>query len=137
MGPVEIVRAVYEEAWSRGEFTGLEGTFADVVRYHSGGVDRDTGLDDLRAVVGRWRTAFPDLQFQIDEIVAADGAVAVRATLRGTHRGEWLGIPPKGNTLEVPHAFFHRFEDGRLVEVWEILDRDLMRRQLEGPSTGP
>lgn len=132
MQPADIVRAIYESGWSNGDFEPVAGWFADQVPLHVGGRTRITDLDDLIAIVTRWRTAFSDLRFEIDDLVAAGDVVAVRATLRGTHRAEWLGIEPRGAEIAVPHAFFHRFRDGLLVEVWEILDRDLLIGQLRG-----
>lgn len=132
MTPIEVTRALFEDAWSRGEFGSVEGWFTEVVRYHSSGMSRDTSLDDLRTIVGRWREAFGDLTFRIDDLVVADTSVAVRATLQGTQRGEWMGVAPAGAKMSVPHAFFFRFERGLLSEVWEFVDRDLMRRQLGG-----
>ena len=48
------------------------------------------------------RRAFPDLQAHIEDIVAAEDKVAVRLRFRGTHRGEFLGIPATGRTPNGP-----------------------------------
>lgn len=60
--------------------------------------------------------------------------MAVRATLTGTHLGDWSGRPPTGNPIAVDHMFLLRFQDGLLVEVFEVLDSAELRRQLESDA---
>ena len=45
------------------------------------------------------RNAFPDLEAEVDDLVAADDKVAVRVSFRGTHRGEFQGITATGRTI--------------------------------------
>jgi predicted ester cyclase len=68
----------------------------------------------LRAI----RAAFPDVTIEADEIIADDHGVAFRSTFRGTHLGEFLGIPPTGKAIEVGLVDFIRIEEGRFVAQW-------------------
>jgi predicted ester cyclase len=43
--------------------------------------------------------AFPDIDFQLSDIVIGPQGVCEEADLTGTHEGEWLGIPPSGAPL--------------------------------------
>jgi hypothetical protein len=74
----------------------------------------------------------PDLQFDLHSVAASEDRAAAHATLRGTHRGLWSGLDPTGRSISVEHMLFFRFEHGRMVEVWELLDRSDLRRQLLG-----
>lgn len=56
--------------------------------------------------------AFPDVQGHIEDIFAAGDKVAVRLRIRGTHRGEFLGIPATGRTVEYVSHEFYRIADG-------------------------
>ena len=61
----------------------------------------------------------------------ADGAFAVsygRST--GTHRGEFMGIPPTGRAFDVPTFGILRFADGQAVERWGGSDNLAMLQQL-------
>jgi steroid delta-isomerase-like uncharacterized protein len=76
------------------------------------------------------KLAFPDLEAQIDDIVAADDKVALRLTLRGTHRGEFQGIPPTGRTIGYVSHEFYRVRDGVVAEEWICSDLATVFRQL-------
>ena len=69
-----------------------------------------------------FRAAFPDLQATIEDLIAEGHKVAVRGTLRGTHPGELLGIPPTGAQVTVPLIDINRIEAGKLVERWGEAD---------------
>ena len=88
-------------------------------------------VEDLQAVVTRWRTGFPDLEFELHTVTASGDVGAAHLTLRGTHEGPWRGREPTGRRIEVEHMFFFRFDDAKVVEVWELLDRSALRTQLE------
>ncbi|WP_328419487.1 ester cyclase [Streptomyces sp. NBC_00443] len=57
-------------------------------------------------------TAFPDLTPEDEGIAFGDGVLAVWGTLRGTSRGEWLGIPPEGAPLRCPSPTSSRSKTG-------------------------
>ena len=53
-----------------------------------------------QAIATSFYAGFPDLQHTIEETVADLRSVAVRFTMRGTHTGEFMGIPPTNRTFE-------------------------------------
>ena len=66
--------------------------------------------------------AFPDLQITIQDQVAEDDLVTTRYIMRATHQGEIANIPPTGKKFEVTGIEMHRFADGKLIELWNIVD---------------
>jgi steroid delta-isomerase-like uncharacterized protein len=76
------------------------------------------------------KRAFPDLQAHVDDIVAADDKVAVRLTLRGTHQGDFQGIPATGRTISYVSHEFYRVRDGLIAEEWICSDMASLFRQL-------
>jgi steroid delta-isomerase-like uncharacterized protein len=74
--------------------------------------------------------AFPDLQAQIEDIFAAEDKVAVRLRFRGTHTGEFLGIPPTGRAIEYISHEFYRIADGLVAEEWILSDISTLLHQL-------
>jgi steroid delta-isomerase-like uncharacterized protein len=74
--------------------------------------------------------AFPDLQAQIEDIVAAADKVAVRVRFRGTHVGEFLGFAATGRTVEYASHEFYRIADGLIAEEWICSDMASLLRQL-------
>ena len=76
------------------------------------------------------RRAFPDLEAQVDDLVAADDKVALRLTLGGTHQGEFQGIPATGRTIRYVSHEFYRVRDGLFAEEWICSDMASLFRQL-------
>lgn len=76
------------------------------------------------------KRAFPDLEAHVDDIVAADDKVALRLTLRGTHAGEFQGIPATGRAIHYVSHEFYRVEDGLIAEEWICSDLASLFRQL-------
>jgi steroid delta-isomerase-like uncharacterized protein len=88
------------------------------------------GRDAWREGFEMMRSAFPDLEARIDDIVAADDKVALRLTLHGTHRGEFQGIPATGGTIRYVSHEFYRVRDNLFAEEWICSDTASLVRQL-------
>ena len=76
------------------------------------------------------RRAFPDLQARIEDIVAAQDKVAVRLRFIGTHRGEFLGIPATGRTIEYVSHEFYRIAGGLIAEEWICSEMATLLQQI-------
>ena len=76
------------------------------------------------------RTAFPDLRFEIHELVAEGDIVAGRLTMSGTHDGPLMGTPPTGRSVRQDHMHFVRYKDGKAVEHWGVRDDLGMMEQM-------
>lgn len=76
-----------------------------------------------------FRAAFPDITIEVEDVVADGDLLAFRSTMRGTHRGEILGIAPTGRQVAVGLVDMVRIEDGQFVEQWGGPDMlDLVRQ---------
>lgn len=130
-GPEEaVVRAFIDEAWNQGDFRNLTSQLEPVVTLHFGGRDILLRADDMIAFVMRFRNAFADFRWSVDEAVAQGGTVAMRTTFSGTMTGVFDGHAPNGRTMKVPFQLFAHVGDGRIRELWEVYDVGEMRRQL-------
>ena len=77
---------------------------------------RSQGRDAVRAAYEQqYFIAFPDLSPQDEGIAFGDKVIVVWGTLRGTSRGDWLGVPPGGGAFEVPFANVVPFEQGLMA----------------------
>ena len=76
------------------------------------------------------KRAFPDLQAHVEDIVAAGDKVAVRVRFRGTHSGEFLGIPATGRTVEYVSHEFYRIAGGLIAEEWICSDMSTLLGQV-------
>lgn len=80
------------------------------------------GRDTWRAGAAMFRGAFPDLHAEIEDIFGEGDRVAVRVTMRGTHQGDYLGIPATGRAVSYVSHEFYRVEDGLIAEEWICSD---------------
>jgi len=89
------------------------------------------GAEGVRQVFAMLKAAFPDMSQSIQDMVAEGDRVAIRSTLHGTHRGEFLGIPATGKQVALPGIDIIRFdEEGKMIEHWGLFDVPLLMQQL-------
>jgi steroid delta-isomerase-like uncharacterized protein len=82
----------------------------------------DISREQVRQFESDWFKAFPDIKANIEEMVAEGDKVAVRVNYQGTHRGEFMGIAPTGNKIDITNANTLKITDGKIVEVWNVTD---------------
>jgi steroid delta-isomerase-like uncharacterized protein len=94
-----------------------------------------SGLGYLKARAASLFKAFPDVKFVIEEIVQQGDRLAARVTLEGTHRAEFTGIPATGKRMKVYDFAMYRIADGKITDIWSLIDMQAMRDQLQGAPT--
>jgi steroid delta-isomerase-like uncharacterized protein len=109
------IRAAWEAAWDRGEVDTLDELLSADYRRISSGTDAQN-LDEFKASIIATRSAFPDLQTVIDDIVIEGDQAAVRWHSTGSHEHSFLGVPATKRQVQVSGATFARFDDDRIVE---------------------
>ncbi|MDQ3855881.1 MAG: ester cyclase [Chloroflexota bacterium] len=112
------MRRFYEELWSQGNLDAIPELIAeDFVDHHPlPGVP--PGREGLAALVVMWRTAFPDMRETVEDLIAKEDKVVGRFTMRGTHSGEFMGIPPTGRRVTMSGIDIVRVAGGKIVEFW-------------------
>jgi steroid delta-isomerase-like uncharacterized protein len=88
------------------------------------------GLEGVKELVAGFRTAFPDMKFIIEDQIAEGNQVATRLTVRGTHLGEFMGIPASGKPVSVSAVSIWRVAEGKLVNEWVNWDSLGMMQQI-------
>lgn len=88
------------------------------------------GRDGLRELFQSMHDAFTDFAVNLEDMVAEGDKVFVRATMQGIQRAEFMGIPSLGKPMLVPVADVLRFENGRIVEHWGVMDTGQLMQQL-------
>jgi len=95
------------------------------------------GREGLKEVIGQMRSAFPDIHWVLDEMVAEDDKVFSRFTWSGTHRGAFLGIPATGRSIRVTGMVLDRIAEGKMAESRILMDRlSLMQQMGVIPTAG-
>ena len=113
-----LVRRAYEELVNRGNLAHIEELVHEDYVDHTHAPGWPTDREGLRQQVAYFRSAFPDLHVTLEELIAEGDTVAVRQTMRGTHRGEFFGIPPTGRQVAVTGISLYRVANGKIVEEW-------------------
>jgi steroid delta-isomerase-like uncharacterized protein len=88
------------------------------------------GMEGLKAVIHALRSAFPDMHWVVDEMVAEGQKVVTRFVWTGTHRGVFLGIPATGRSVEVKGVVIDRLEDGKMADSRILMDTMGLMQQL-------
>jgi predicted ester cyclase len=88
------------------------------------------GLKGLKDFYAAYRTAFPDFQFTLDDVLADGDKVMVRMTIRATHRGDFMGVKASGKPVTFTKMDIFRIFNGKILEHWDNADRLSLLQQL-------
>jgi steroid delta-isomerase-like uncharacterized protein len=118
-----LIRRFYEEVWDQGNTDFAFEVFAeDYVRHDFRATQALPGPAGQKKIADDFRAAFPDLGVAVDLIVGEDDFVVGRWTATGTHLGSWAGVEPSGKRMTLSAANIFRFENGKVVEIWNHRD---------------
>lgn len=93
--------------------------------------------EEYEAFLSMHFSAFPDLSFEIEEMIADGDRVSVRWTAYGTHEGPLMDIPATGTSVAVTGMSFIHVEDGEIVEVYNNHDMLGLLQQLDAIPDSP
>jgi predicted ester cyclase len=133
-----ILRRIYQECFNQGNLATADELVAPNSRDTSPGIPPgvpNTGPDALKGIVSLLRSAFPDLQVTIDEMIAEGDTIVARATFTGTHRGNFQGIQPTGQRVSFGTIDIVQLRDGQCVSHYGLQDGLGLMQQVGGIST--
>jgi len=109
------VRRLWEEIWNQNKLAVCDEIFDEIYAAHEKGF------------VPALRSAFPDLQFTVEDLIAEGDKVVTRFRFAATHQGEFMGVAGTGKAVALTGMWIHRLEQGRIVEgrqwgQWDTLD---------------
>ena len=90
------------------------------------------GLEGYRAMLERDFREIPDLRFHIQLLIADPPTVASRLNFNVTPRGEFFGLPINGRQVAFSENVFYTFVDGKIAQVWSVIDKAAIEQQLAG-----
>jgi len=129
---VALVERFFEEVWNKGNLELVDELFSPDFEEHNAPPGVARGHKGYKASVNQFRSAFPDIQFSLDQVLAEDTRVALRLTGRGTHKGNFMGIPPSGKQVTFGGMTFIHTKDGKFTDRWGISDMPGLLMQLGG-----
>lgn len=126
-----VVEHVWEEFFIQGNLDKADEFFApDYVNHDPAAPEDSHGPEELRQFLSIYHRAFPDMQFTIEDMIAEGDKVVVRWTLRGTHQGELMGIPPTNNRVMLTGMSIERVSGDKIIETWDNYDTLGLMQQL-------
>jgi steroid delta-isomerase-like uncharacterized protein len=121
----ELARRFYDECWNQGKVERLDQYVTKDCRYHDPAFPSlKSGINDLGSHIAMCRKAFPDLRFNLDDMIAERDEVVVHWTANGTHQGQFLGVAPTRRTASVSGTSIYRIKNQKIVEQfadWNLL----------------
>ncbi len=139
MERVAAMRRLYELI-NAGDIDGFGDQLADGFVEHDEAPGMEPTKEGVKQLFRMYRASFPDLRFDVEEILPSGDKVVGRIRATGTHTGEaFMGLPASGKSVNVQLIDITRFDDDGLArEHWGVFDALSMMQQLGAiPAMAP
>ena len=124
-----LLRRWFEEVWNQGRAASIDEMLASDAIVHGLGPSL-RGPSEFKPFQAMYRGAFPDIDLQVDDMLAEGDLVAARWSGVGTHRGDGLGFMATSKRAQFKGLTIVRVRDGKIVEGWNSFDQLGMLQQL-------
>lgn len=112
----------FGEAINSGNLEKLRDLIAQDVKEHDPAPNQGPGPQGYIDFFTMMRNAFPDMQVEVEKMVADEDNVAFAYTLTGTHKGDFMGVDGTGTPIKIRGMQISRFKNGKMVERWGSSD---------------
>jgi predicted ester cyclase len=128
----KLIRRWFDEVWNKGMGETIDELFpTESVLWGVGRPDTpSTGPAEFKKFHHALRSACPDIEVSIDQVVQQGDTAFARWTATMTHTGEGLGMAPTNRSIKTCGISACRVRDGKLAEGWNVWDQIGMARQL-------
>ena len=119
-GAKQVFTRYFDEVTNKGRLDLVDEIFATEYAHHDPANPDEAigGVGDVKFHLTALRNAFPDINFQIDDMVEDGDTIVVRWTAHCTHTGDYFGIPPTGKSAVITGMNTWRMAGGKAVEGW-------------------
>ena len=124
------MRRLIDEGFNQGNLGVVDELIAPDAVDHNLPPGIGPGAEGLKQLITMFRTAFPNMHLATEDVIAEGDKVVARSTIRGTHKGEFMGIAPTGKQVTISGIDIVRSEGGKMVEHWGLTDDMGMMQQL-------
>jgi steroid delta-isomerase-like uncharacterized protein len=131
-------RQLYERI-SAGDVDGFGDLLADDFVEHEETPGLAPTKEGVKEFFKMYIAAFPDMRMDPEDVLASGEKVIVRVRARGTHQGDFMGVPPTGRSVSVEAIdILHFRDDGLVHEHWGVFDAMALMQQLGAvPAASP
>jgi C-1 hydroxylase len=122
-----IVRT-FLDLWKRKDLIGMSSFWApNMVHYARTGT---YGPNDVMQLISGFIEAFPDLEFEIEEMIAEGEYVTTRLRATATHKHDFMGIIATGRSINCSAMGMVRIQNGKIIEHWSVMDEIHLLQQI-------
>ena len=126
-----LARQMIEEIFNQGNVSLVDQIIGpDFVEHEELPPGISTGREGVKQLPTVFHSAFPDFKATINDLIAEGDKVVISMTWSGTHKGEFMGIPPTGKSVSFGVLDILRVAEGKFVEHWGQTDSMAMMQQL-------
>jgi predicted ester cyclase len=90
---------------------------------------------ELKQHIEVFEAAFPHYSLLIQDLIAEDDKVTVRFRFEGTHKGEFMGMPPTGNDVKTEGIIIYQLKDNKIINHWMQVDAVGLTQQLQAEGS--
>lgn len=113
-----LVRRYYNDLFNTGNLDAADELFADGFVMHEAPPGVQGGRDGIAAVIQEWRSGFPDIHEEVEELVAEGDLVSARFHFTGTHTGSFFGQAATNGKGSMTGMEMFRVRDGQITDLW-------------------
>jgi steroid delta-isomerase-like uncharacterized protein len=127
----KLVQRYFEEAWNQGRLSLLD-TLLDkhYINHTPSTPNPPPGPDGLKPIVAAIRRAFPDLHYDIQDLVVNDSMAVARVIMTGTQLDSLFDLPATGKKISVNQINMEKIRNGKIIEHWRVTDELSLMKQL-------
>jgi steroid delta-isomerase-like uncharacterized protein len=125
-----LISTFYEGVLNQRRFELVDELAVEDYAEHDPLPGQGNGRADLKRRVESLCAAFAPDVYTVEDVISEGDRVVVRWTSRGTHTGEFMGMPPTGRDFQISGIDIYRLREGRLAEHWHVVDQLSLMMQL-------
>lgn len=126
-----VVRRLYEEVWNKRRLEVVSELISPSHALNDPHLSGSAlGPDAYKRVLTHFVSAFPDLQFQVEDLIAEKNKVVACWTVAGTHEREFRGISATHKKMVIEGATIHHVSNGKIIDSYVNLDYLGLMQQL-------
>jgi steroid delta-isomerase-like uncharacterized protein len=137
VGNSAALRQAYELV-NEGDLDGFLDYLADDFVEHESGPGLEPTKAGTKQLFAMMKAGFPDLRFDAEDVLESGDNVVARVRVTGTNKGDFMGVPASGKSIDIQAIDIVRFgADGLAREHWGVMDIMAMMQQIGAVPQGP
>ena len=126
-----LISIYFNEIWNKGRMDLLDEIIApDYINHSPGTPDPKPGPEGLKPIILDMRNGFPDLNYEIKDLIITEDKIVAKTVVSGTHVNDIWGMKPTGKKFEVDQINIEYIKDDKISEHWRITNELKMMKDL-------